>query len=158
MAQPTMPRPPGRALRAVLRAPVWLYRARLGPLLGRRFLLLRHVGRTTGTTYDTVLEVIGRRGDELFVISGFGPGSSWVRNIRASPPVLVVCGRRRFAPSARFLDRAQAQQLLEQYAARNPRAARTLGRRLYGGEFSPTQLAEATVVIGLSPREDRPAR
>jgi deazaflavin-dependent oxidoreductase (nitroreductase family) len=152
-----MPKRPGPVGRWFLRAPAWLYRAHLGRLLGGRFLMLRHAGRRTGATYDTVLEVIGHRDDELFVISGFGPGSSWVRNIRAAPPVLVVSGTRRFVPSARFLETEEARALLVHYAARNPKAARMLGNRLYGGAFDASRLAAATVVVGLSPREDAPA-
>jgi hypothetical protein len=33
--------------RHLLRAPVYLYRWRLGPLFGKRFLLLTHTGRRT---------------------------------------------------------------------------------------------------------------
>jgi deazaflavin-dependent oxidoreductase (nitroreductase family) len=105
-ASERMPARPGPAMRWLLPAPAWLYRAHLGRLLGGRFLLLRHVGRRSGTAYDTLLEVIGRSGDELFVVSGFGPGSSWVRNVRANPPLMVVSGRRRFTPAARFLGAA----------------------------------------------------
>lgn len=152
-----MPKRPGPVGRWLFRAPASLYRAHLGRLLGGRFLMLRHVGRRSGASYDTVLEVIGRRGDELFVISGFGPGSSWVRNIRANPPLLVISGSRRFTPAARFLDTTEARALLTHYAARNPRAARMLGDRLYGGAFDAARLAAATVVVGLSPREDAPA-
>ncbi len=114
-------------------------------------------GGRWGASYKTGLEVIGRRGDELYVIAGFGPGSSWVRNIRANPPLLVISGSRRFTPAARFLDTTEARALLTHYAARNPRAARMLGDRLYGGAFDAARLAAATVVVGLSPREDAPA-
>lgn len=34
--------------RRLVRAPVWLYRARLGALLGSRMLMLEHVGRSSG--------------------------------------------------------------------------------------------------------------
>lgn len=39
-----------RLLRArwLVRTPVWLYRARLGALLGRRLLMLEHTGSTCG--------------------------------------------------------------------------------------------------------------
>ncbi len=40
--------PPGKVLRLGLRLPIWLYRARLGRLLGERFLLLTHIGRKSG--------------------------------------------------------------------------------------------------------------
>jgi hypothetical protein len=40
----------GRLLqnRGLVRAPIWLYRLRLGFLFGRRMLLLEHIGRKSG--------------------------------------------------------------------------------------------------------------
>ena len=149
-----LPKRPQGVQRLFLRAPVWIYRLRLGRLLGRRFLLLRHRGRRTGAVRETVLEVIGRDGDEVFVISGFGPRSDWLRNIRASPPLLVETGGRSFVPDARFLDVEEAVSVLRLYAERNRRAASILGKRLYGGEFDPRRLAGATTVVGLRPRSE----
>jgi deazaflavin-dependent oxidoreductase (nitroreductase family) len=147
-----VPKRPQGLQRRLLKAPVWLYRLRLGRLLGGRFLLLRHRGRRTGAVHETVLEVIGREGDELYVISGFGRSSDWLRNIRAAPPLLVESGSRSFVPEARFLDAGEAASVLRSYAARNPRAAAILGKRLYGGAFEPDRLAAATTVVGLRPR------
>ncbi|HTM84573.1 MAG TPA: nitroreductase family deazaflavin-dependent oxidoreductase, partial [Mycobacterium sp.] len=39
-----------------MRAPIWLYRARLGALLGSRLLMLEHRGRTSGARRYVVLE------------------------------------------------------------------------------------------------------
>jgi hypothetical protein len=36
------------ANRALMRAPIWLYRARLGFLFGSRTLMLEHIGRKSG--------------------------------------------------------------------------------------------------------------
>lgn len=49
-----------RALRnrRLMRAPIWLYRARLGFLFGSRMLLLEHTGRRSGARRYVVLEVI----------------------------------------------------------------------------------------------------
>jgi deazaflavin-dependent oxidoreductase (nitroreductase family) len=147
-----MPKRPHGLQRRLLKAPVWLYRLRLGRLLGGRFLLLRHRGRRTGEIHETVLEVIGRTDGELFVISGFGPRSDWLRNIHATPPLLVETGGRSFVPEARFLATDDAVAVLDDYAAHNPRSARVLGTRFYGGAFDPRRLAEATTVVGLRPR------
>lgn len=149
-----MPKRPSGAQRWFMHAPVWLYRLHLGRLLGGRFLLLRHQGRKSGTPYENVLEVIGARGDEVYVVSGFGPTSSWVRNIRANPPLSVETDGRRFVPDVRFLESGEAAAVLAEYAKDHPRAADTLGKRLYGGSFRPEQLAAATVVVALSPRAD----
>ena len=57
------------------RAPVYLYRWRLGWLLGHRLLLLTHIGRRTGLRRQTVLEVVEYRKEipEAVVVNGFGP-------------------------------------------------------------------------------------
>ncbi len=151
-ASMSLPGRPGRVTRLVLRMPVLLYRLRLGRLLGRRFLLLRHRGRKTGNEHETVLEVIKTSGDEVFVIAGFGPGSNWLSNIRAHPPLCVETGRRRFVPTARFLDQAEAVGVLTEYAGAHRRAADLLGKRLYGGAFDPERLAASTTLVAFRPR------
>jgi hypothetical protein len=71
------PRPPHGLSRLMVRAPVWLYRARLGGLLGHRFLLLTRSGRRTGRPRQTVLEVVRRdpSSGAWLVPSGFGARS-----------------------------------------------------------------------------------
>ena len=90
-------------LRYVFRAPVYIYRWRLGWLLGHRCLLLTHIGRRSGMRRQTVLEVIEYRkeGPEVVVANAFGPNSDWVRNIEASPGEEVTVGSQHFeAPRA----------------------------------------------------------
>ena len=84
-------------LRHLLRAPVYLYRWRLGPLFGKRFLLLTHTGRRTGLRHQVVLEVMEYRekGPEAVLMSGFGRNSDWLRNIETTPNEEVVIGSRR---------------------------------------------------------------
>lgn len=50
--------PRARLPRAVLRAPLVLYRHRLGWLLGRRFVYLAHRDRASGRRRETVVEVV----------------------------------------------------------------------------------------------------
>ena len=50
---------PTGLLKHLLRAPIWLYRAGLGPLLGHRFVYIAHRGRRTGARREVVLEVVG---------------------------------------------------------------------------------------------------
>ncbi len=147
------PKRPVGLMRVFLGLPVWLYRLRLGRLLGTRFLLLRHRGRKSGAVYENVLEVIKSDGGEVFVISGFGPRSNWLRNIRANPPLLVETGGRRFVPVARFLGQDEASGVLAEYAIQHQRAADVLGKRLYGGEFDPERLAASTAVVAFRPRD-----
>jgi deazaflavin-dependent oxidoreductase (nitroreductase family) len=47
------------------------------------FALLTHVGRRSGRTYRTPLNVF-RRGDDDYIPLTFGPDVDWVRNVRAA--------------------------------------------------------------------------
>ena len=66
---------PTGAFKAVLRAPVWLYRWRLGSLLGERFLLITHFGRKSGRAYRTPVEAVehARQAGE-YIICPTDPG------------------------------------------------------------------------------------
>ena len=44
-------------LRRMLKAPTYIYRARLGILFGYRFVMIEHSGRNTGIRHFTVVEV-----------------------------------------------------------------------------------------------------
>jgi deazaflavin-dependent oxidoreductase (nitroreductase family) len=96
--------------RWVVRAPVALYHARLGFLLGPRLLMLEHTGRNSGACRHVVLEVIGRpQPGSYVVVSGFGDRAQWFRNVRADPPMSVYAGSRRPASAtARLLSAAPA--------------------------------------------------
>ena len=105
----------------LFRAPVYLYRWRLGWLLGNRFLLLMHTGRRTGRPHQTVLEVVEyqKQGPEVVVMNGFGPDCDWVRNIEAKPGEEVVVGSCRFVASHRFLGEEEAMKVIRDYENRN---------------------------------------
>lgn len=109
--------------RAFVRAPIWLYRLHLGPLLGPRLLLLEHIGRKSGAKRYVVLEVIDHPAPERYVVaSGFGAKAQWFRNIRANPRVRVSAGSRFAAPAvARVLTQREADETLASYIARHPR-------------------------------------
>ncbi len=64
--------PPDKALRFGLRLPIWLYRMKLGWLLGNHFLLLVHIGRKSGKSRQTVIEVVqhDKKTDTYYVVSG----------------------------------------------------------------------------------------
>ncbi|CAJ1504652.1 nitroreductase family deazaflavin-dependent oxidoreductase [[Mycobacterium] holstebronense] len=109
--------------RRLMRAPIWLYRARLGALFGQRLLMLEHVGRKTGVRRRVVLEVIDHAaGDSYVVASGFGRRAQWFRNIRANPRVRVYAGSSAAVPAtARVLEQAEADRVLGHYIERHPR-------------------------------------
>jgi deazaflavin-dependent oxidoreductase (nitroreductase family) len=105
--------PPRGLARLAWRAPIWLYRLRLGGLLGERFLLLNHIGRRSGRPRQAVLEVMYRDGGggAYFVASGFGERSDWYRNVMVHPDVTIQVGRRRMATRAERLPLPQATQV-----------------------------------------------
>lgn len=120
----------GRLLRTrwFVRAPIGLFRARLGFLFGSRLLLLEHLGRESGLRRYVVLEVVARPGPGRFVVvSGLGRGSQWYRNVLAQPNVRVSVGCRYRAEARAWpLDSGEGRALLDVYARRHPRAWRVL--------------------------------
>jgi deazaflavin-dependent oxidoreductase (nitroreductase family) len=115
-------------VRWLVRAPIWLYRARLGFLFGSRLLMLEHVGRVSGARRYVVLEVVARPAAGTYVVvSGFGERAQWYRNVLARPQVRVYLGGRRPAQaSARVLSQAESSAALATYATEHPRAWATL--------------------------------
>lgn len=105
-----------------VRAPIWLFRARLGFLLGARMLMLEHTGRSSGRTRQVVLEVVAHPRRNVFVVvSGFGDRAQWYRNIRVTPAVHVSSGFRRHVPArATALDAEESAILLREYAVVHP--------------------------------------
>ena len=113
--------------RSLARAPIWLFRAGLGGLLGRRFVMLDHRGRRSGQERHVVLETVAERPDGVVVVSGYGWTSQWLRNIRADPRVRLWHGwQRPVSARAEVLDPAATVALLEDYRRRRPRSARLL--------------------------------
>ncbi|MFF3228091.1 nitroreductase family deazaflavin-dependent oxidoreductase [Nocardia suismassiliense] len=114
--------------RWLVRAPIWLYRAGLGFLLGTRALMLEHVGRKSGEKRYVVLEVVDQPGsDEYIVVSGFGPKAQWYRNIGAQPQVRISTGRLRNAPAiATPMNEDDAADALEHYIRHHPAAWKRL--------------------------------
>ncbi len=136
--------PPAR-LRGILpllvRVPIWLYRLRLGWLLGERFLVLHHRGRRSGRPYRTALEVV-RRDPETgayHVISAWGRQADWFQNVEANPDVMTEVGTRRLPARAVVLSDVEGGRVLAAYARRHPIAWRGLARLL----GFPTSTAEA---------------
>jgi hypothetical protein len=80
---------PGKALRLGTRLPVWLYCLHLGWLLGERFLLLMHIGRSSGLPRQAVIEIVGYDKDTYCVVSGWGKTSDWCQNVRKTPSVMI---------------------------------------------------------------------
>ena len=110
--------------RALMRTPIWLYRARLGFLFGSRTLMLEHVGRKSGARRYVVLEVVGHPAPDTYVVaSGFGGRAQWFRNLTANPRVRIsITGHGPRPATARRLPAAEADAVLADYVRRHPRA------------------------------------
>ncbi len=152
---------PGLILRLVLRAPLVLYQRRLGWLLGRRFLLLDHVGRDSGDHHQTVLEVIhyDSSSGEAVVMSGWGTRSDWYRNIEVAGQAKVTLGRQTMDVNAHKLDDREAVKVLADYERRNrwikPIVRRVLSR-LAGFNYDGTEegrlcLVQQLPLVGFTP-------
>ncbi len=126
-------RRPGRMWRALARSPLYLYRLRLGWLMGHRFLVLTHRGRKTGRLRQTVLEVVryDPRTREVVVAAGWGSRADWYRNLQVSPAVEILIAGDRYTPEQRFLSVEEVDAVLRDYVCRHTRTAR-LFARLFG--------------------------
>ncbi len=114
--------------RAVVRAPIWLYRHRAGWLFGSRMLMLEHIGRRSGAPRYVCLEVVERASaDEIVVVSGFGTGAQWYRNLRTEPACRISIGKRAsVAARATLLSEEESAAVLGRYQKAHPTAWRRL--------------------------------
>ncbi|MFJ8749312.1 nitroreductase family deazaflavin-dependent oxidoreductase [Streptomyces sp. NPDC102441] len=110
------------------RLPVGLFRVGLGPVFGRRLLLLHHQGRSTGLDRTVALEVVAydREGGSWTLASGFGPKAAWYQNLRRTPKTTVQVGNRHYAVTAHFLREGEGAEVMVRYAAGHPGTARRL--------------------------------
>lgn len=141
-----------RALRtrSLVRAPIWLYRHRLGRLMGQRVLMLEHRGRTSGRPRYVCLEVVERSSPTtITVASGFGTRAQWYRNLVAEPRCRVSVGGWSSVPAvARMLGPEESQAALRRYQAAHPAAWRHLQGILEhaaGGDMETLPMVELTL-------------
>lgn len=139
-------------IRWFVRAPIWLYRARLGALFGARLLMLEHIGRKSGHPRYVVLEIVDHPGTGSYVVvSGFGSRAQWFRNLEVNPQVRVYLASHQPASAiAHHLDAGASAASLSRYAAAHPRSwaklrpvlEETLGTRIdeYGTELPMVSL------------------
>ncbi|MGH9498641.1 MAG: nitroreductase family deazaflavin-dependent oxidoreductase [Terriglobales bacterium] len=144
------------------RAPVYLYRWKLGWLFGHRLLLLTHIGRRSGLRRQTVLEVVQYRqdGPEVVVANGFGPDSDWLRNIEAKPGEEVTIDSEHFIAMHRFLGEEEALRVMQGYEHRNRWIAPIvrcglswlLGWQYRGSDSDRQRLVKQLPLIAFRPR------
>ncbi len=161
---PRRPQPPTGWRRLAARLPIPLFRAGLGPLFGKRLLLLHHTGRVTGLDRHTVLEVVSYEppARSWTIAAGFGPKAGWYQNLRAQPKTVIQFGTRHHAVTARFLMTEEGAEVMACYARRHPRAARRLcafmGLPTDGSEASFREAGRAIPFVRLdaAPTSRRP--
>lgn len=121
----TGPQPVGRfqrvtnsVVRTLLKAPL------LGPVVGRRLMILHVVGRKTGRVFDIPV-AYSRHDGALLIGTALRP---WVKNIRPGTPVQVsMGGPRRSADAEVFTDADEVMHWFEIVARDNRRNARYNG-------------------------------
>ncbi|MEV7084477.1 nitroreductase family deazaflavin-dependent oxidoreductase [Streptomyces sp. NPDC093085] len=108
--------------------PILLYRAGLGPLFGRRMLLLIHTGRFSGLSRQVVIEVVEETAAprSWTVAAGSVASAQWYENLRHTPEVTIQTGRRYHAVTARFLAPEECGRVMERFADAHPHGARAL--------------------------------
>lgn len=155
------PRPPRGLRRLLFRLPIRLYRMGLGGLLGRRFVLINHIGRVTGVSRQVVVEIVDRdpRRGTYTVPSGFGGRSDWYRNVMRKPEVTIQVGRRTLPVTAAPLPVDEAEEIMVGYARRHPFAARRLapfmGFEVDGSEADYRHVAREIPFVRFTPRVER---
>ncbi|MBL0887243.1 nitroreductase family deazaflavin-dependent oxidoreductase [Myceligenerans indicum] len=130
-------------LRRAFAVPNLLYRCGLGSLLGHRFVQLTHVGRRSGRSHTTVLEVVryDHATGETFVVAAFGKHSDWLLNITSGSGVRVSFGKTPRAASYRVVPTDEAAEVFAGYERRNRLlmpVARPLLGRFSGFEYHST--------------------
>ncbi|MCB8997872.1 MAG: nitroreductase family deazaflavin-dependent oxidoreductase [Actinobacteria bacterium] len=146
-------KPPTGLSRLMFRAPIWLYRAHLGGLLGGRFILLHHIGRTSGLPREAVVEVVAQPGECFVICSGFGTQSQWYRNVVARPDIDITTRNRRIRVHARELTTQQAEEQMADYTRRHPRAAKRLADYMgFSGPDASARVAAELPFLELCPR------
>jgi deazaflavin-dependent oxidoreductase (nitroreductase family) len=111
------------------KTPLILYRLGLGWMLGKRFMLLTHVGRRSGKVYRSVLAVL-RFDEKTHEIQAVSPwsASNWYRNIQTTPALAVETGFVRYAPTQRSLSPEEIATLFIEFRRKYPIFSRMVAR------------------------------
>lgn len=148
-------------LHAAFVLPNRVYAVGAGRLLGHRFVRITHTGRRSGREFHVVVEVThyDPGTGEAVVVSGFGPGADWFRNITAGGPTYLDFGAGPRRAAYRVLDRNEALAVFVDYERRNrlvmplfrPVLSWLLGWRYDGSEAGRRRLVEDLPMLALRP-------
>ncbi|MGB6551895.1 MAG: nitroreductase family deazaflavin-dependent oxidoreductase [Candidatus Binataceae bacterium] len=76
--------------------------ARLGTVASRQTLVLTHVGRKSGKSYDVTIWFVVA-GDRI-ILPTANVARNWVKNLRKTPAARIDVGGEKFQGRARFID------------------------------------------------------
>jgi deazaflavin-dependent oxidoreductase (nitroreductase family) len=147
------PAPPKGFKLNLFRAPLLLYRLKLGSLFGERFIRLKHWGRVSGELKETVIEVIDqdRSARKIFSASGFGSKSQWYKNVLANENVLITFKNIEYRAAARVVEEHQAKDILLRYAKLHPKSikgvAKLSGYEMDGSESDIVEFSSIVKVV-----------
>ena len=140
-------------MRALMRAPLVLYRLGLGGLIGKSTLVLTTTGRRSGRQRATPVNY-WEAGGVFYVIAGSGTHADWYRNLVAQPEVEVQVGRRHLrAIASPLTDPREKAHALWLFGERSPGTAeRYFGVRRGAAEEDLVPLAAQRAVVAIRPR------
>lgn len=151
---------PKGVLRYLFRLPIWLYRANLGWLMGKRFLMLTHTGRKSGQPRQVVVEVVAYESSSgaYYVAAGWRSKADWFKNIQANSSVRVTVGTQTFDATSQVIGLSEAAATFLVYASRHPLAFRELSRMMMGVALRPNlegcyRLAQSVPLVELMPTQ-----
>jgi deazaflavin-dependent oxidoreductase (nitroreductase family) len=119
------------------------YALGLGPLIGRKILLLTTIGRKSGLPRVTPLQY-EEIGGCYYLGSALGTESDWYKNILANPKVEVLAGRKKFKGVVEAsTDIGRLVEFIQYRLERNPRILGAI-LKMHGMPAKPSreQLAE----------------
>ncbi len=109
-------------------------------LANEEFCYLTTTGRVSGNPHE--IEIwFGMKGDSLYLLSGGGHKSDWVKNLAKNPNVTVRIGQHRFTATGRLVQSAEEES-----------SARTLLADKYNereSDGSLSEWAQSALVVGL---------
>ncbi|MBK6044242.1 nitroreductase/quinone reductase family protein [Streptomyces sp. MBT55] len=129
--------PPGGGRRRLARLCVVLFRMGLGPVLGRRLLLLHHTARTDGRLRHTALEVTAYDAERGSWILASPANAPWFLDLLAVPLTTVQVGNRHYAVTAHFPEADEAAEIMARHLSDGARRACLAGGAAENADARP---------------------
>ena len=109
-------------------------------------VMLTTVGRKSGQPRRAVVDVLKHDAatDTYYVVSAYGGGSDWYRNLKANPAVKAQARGRKFSASAATLPPDEAEEVLVDFWQRHRLYVRTMFRLIGLKAGTEEEAREAT--------------